>query len=102
MRKQNGTTTVTELSQLAASVGLVENSESGRQAFCAWYATDAKAARKAVFAKTAARRVAASAKAAAAASTGSTSARQYPGGWLAAAGIGGRRGKGARVTEGRD
>lgn len=80
MRKQNGTTTVTELSQLAASVGLVENSENGRQAFSAWYATDAKAARKAVFAKTAARRVAASAAKAAAASTGKPSA-EYPASW---------------------
>lgn len=103
-RKQtDGTTTVGELAILASNVGLVEQSDEGRQAFLAWYANDAKAARKAVFSKAAARRVQASAGKAAAASTGKASAqRQYPQGWLAAAGIGGRRGQGARVTEGRD
>jgi hypothetical protein len=101
-KRRNGTTTVGELAVLASSVGLVEKSEQGRQAFCAWYANDAKAARAEVFRRVSARRVAASAKAAAAASTGSTSAGQYPRGWLAAAGIGGRRSKSTRITEGND
>lgn len=101
-KRRNGTTTVSELAILASSVGLVEKSEQGRQAYCAWYANDQKAARAELFKRVAARRVAASAQAAAAASTGSTSAGQYPRGWLAAAGIRGRRGKGTRITEGND
>lgn len=59
-RRQNGTITVPELAILASNVGLVENTEQGRQAFVAWFATDQKAARAAVFARAAARRVAAS------------------------------------------
>jgi hypothetical protein len=59
-RRQNGTTTVPELAILASNVGLVEDTEQGRQAFTAWYATDQKAARAALFARAAARRVAAS------------------------------------------
>lgn len=103
MRKQaNGTATVDQLAILASSVGIVEKSEQGRQAYCAWYANSPKEARAEVFRRVAARRVAASAKAAAATGTGNTSAGQYPPGWLAAAGIGGRRGKGTRVTEAGD
>ena len=56
MRKQNGTATRDELAILASSCGLVENSEQGRQAFCAWWANDQKAARKALFTRVAARR----------------------------------------------
>jgi ABC-type phosphate/phosphonate transport system substrate-binding protein len=101
-KRTNGTTTVGELAILASSVGLVEKSESGRQAFCAWYAVDQKAARKELFSRVAARRVAASASKAAAASTASTSAGLYPRGWLAAAGVRARRSKGARITEAGD
>ena len=102
-KRRNGTTTVGELAILASSVGLVEKSEQGRQAFCAWYANDQKAARAELFKRVAARRVQASAKASAAASTGSASAgQQYPRTWLRASGIGGRRGKGTRITEGND
>ncbi len=97
MRKQNGTTTVKELAILAGSSGLVANAEDGRQAFCAWWAKDQKAARNALFTPVAARRVAASAAKGAAAP-----ARKYPRGWLRAAGIGGRRGQGTRITEGND
>lgn len=96
MRTQNGTTTVKELAILASSCGLVEKSEHGRQAFAAWFANDPKAARKELFTRVAARRVTASAAKA------QTPATKYPGGWLRAAGVGGRRGTGARVTEGRD
>lgn len=94
MRKQNGTATVGQLAILASSVGLVEKSEQGRQAYAAWFANDPKAARAALFTRVAARR--------AAASKAQAAAKQYPGGWLAAAGIGGRRGKAPRITEGRD
>ena len=60
-RKQtDGTTTIGELAILASSVGLVEKSDDGRQAFSAWWANDPKAARKALFSRVAARRVAAS------------------------------------------
>lgn len=50
---------VGDLAVLASSVGLVENSDDGRQAFCAWFANDQKAARKALFSRVAARRAAA-------------------------------------------
>jgi hypothetical protein len=94
MRNQtDGTTTVAELSILASSCGLVENTDDGRQAFSAWWANDPKAARKALFTRVAARRVAASASKAAAASPGSTSAGLYPRGWLRAAGVRGQRGQ---------
>lgn len=63
MRKQNGTVSYEHLAILAGSVGLVENTEDGRQAFTAWLGKDLKAARKALFTRVAARRVAASAKA---------------------------------------
>lgn len=47
MHKKNGVQ-VCDLAVLASSVGLVENSDDGRQAFCAWWANDNKAARKAL------------------------------------------------------
>lgn len=50
---------VGDLAVLAGSVGLVANDEQGREAFCAWWATDPKAARKALFSRVEARRVAA-------------------------------------------
>ncbi len=96
LRKQNGTTTVKELAILAGSSGLVANTEDGRQAFCAWWANDPKAARKALFSRVAARRVAASA-----AAVPTSPPQEYPRGWLRAAGVLGRV-KGARITEGRD
>ncbi len=58
MRKKNGTAKLGDLAILASSVGLVEQSEQGQQAFCAWLATDPKAARRALFARVAARRAA--------------------------------------------
>lgn len=78
-------TTFAELAILASSVGLVENSEAGRQAFTAWLAKDQKTARKELFAKVNARRVAASA-----AKAKTAQATQYPAGWLRAAGVGAR------------
>lgn len=99
MRKQNGTTTYGELAILASSVGLVEKTDEGHDAFVAWLANDPKAARKAVFTRVAARRVAASA---AKSAPPAAPAQEYPRGWLRASGIGGRRGQGARITEGRD
>lgn len=103
MSRAKSTTTVGELAILAASCGLVANTDDGRKAFCAWYANDQKAARKALFSRVAARRVAASAKAAATAGTGSASAgQQYPAAWAHRARVAaasGRRGKGVRITE---
>jgi hypothetical protein len=101
MRKQdNGMTTHRELAILAASVGLVEKTDEGRQAFTAWLTNDNKAARKALFSRVAAQRVAASATKATAPST------NYPRAWLRAAGIGGRRAtagaRRARITEAND
>lgn len=96
MRKQNGTATVKELAILAGSTGLVANTEDGRQAFAAWWANDSKAARAALFSRVAARRVAASAAKTAA------PAQEYPRGWLRAAGLGGRRGQGTRITQASD
>jgi hypothetical protein len=93
---------VGDLAVLAGAVGLVEKSQEGQDAFLAWWNIDQKAARKALFSRVAARRAQASARQAQARQQQAVSARQYPGGWLAAAGIGGRRGKGPRVTEGRD
>lgn len=79
MRKQtNGTTTIGELAILAGSIGLVENTEDGRQAFSAWWANDKAAARKALFSRVAARRVAASASKAAGTGSGKASAGAQP------------------------
>lgn len=80
MRKRSSGIKVNDLAVLAGSVGLVEKSDDGKQAFLAWYANDQKACRKALFARVEARRVAASATAAAAATSGSTSA-EYPASW---------------------
>lgn len=80
MRKQKTAPTFSELAILASSCGLVENSEAGRQAFTAWLAKDQKGARKALFTRIDARRVAAAKKAQA-------PATQYPTGWRRAAGI---------------
>jgi hypothetical protein len=60
MPKKNGSATYDQLAILASSVGLVEKTDEGRQAFVAWLSTDQKAARKALFGRVAARRVAAS------------------------------------------
>jgi hypothetical protein len=60
MPKKNGTATYDQLAILASSVGLVEKTNEGRQAFVAWLSTDQKAARAALFGRVAARRVAAS------------------------------------------
>ncbi len=103
-----GTTTkratvyASELAILAGSVGLVENTEDGRKAFSAWLACDQKAARAALFKRVAARRAAASAARGRGGQQQAASARQYPTGWLRAAGKGTRRGKGVRITEGSD
>lgn len=48
-----------ELAVLASSVGLVEKSEAGRQAFVAWMSSDLAGARKALFQRVETRRVAA-------------------------------------------
>lgn len=80
MRKQKTAPTFSELAILASSCGLVENSEAGRQAFTAWLGKDQKGARKALFTRIDARRVAAAKKAQA-------PATQYPSGWRRAAGI---------------
>jgi hypothetical protein len=100
-RQDNGTTTVRELAILAASVGLVEKTDEGKQAFTAWLANDEKAARKALFSRVAAQRVFASAAKATAPS------KKYPATWLRAAGIRPARGSAttrtrARITEGND
>jgi hypothetical protein len=58
MPKKNGTATYDQLAILASSVGLVEKTDEGRQAFVAWLSTDQKAARKALFGRVAARRAA--------------------------------------------
>ena len=50
---------VGDLAVLAGTVGLVDNSDDGRNAFLAWYANDQRAARKALFSRVEARRVAA-------------------------------------------
>lgn len=97
MPKQNGTATVGQLAILASSCGLVANTAEGRQAYAAWLANDPKAARKALFTRVAARRVAASGTKASAAPP-----KQYPQAWLRAAGIGGRRGNAPRISEGND
>lgn len=57
-RQTNGATTTGEFAVLAASVGIVENTEVGRAAFLAWFAQDQKAARAEVFKRVAARRAA--------------------------------------------
>ncbi len=97
MRKQSGVK-VGDLAVLAGTVGLVEKSQEGEDAFLAWWNKDQKAARAALFSRVSARRVAAANAAKAAAAP----AQEYPRGWLRAAGVGGRRGQGTRITEGRD
>lgn len=120
--KTDGTTTVKELAILASSCGLVEKSDEGRKAFEAWWANDPKAARKALFSRVAARRVAASAAKAqapatqypsgwrrpagigapAAQATATPATKKYPGNWLRGSAIPGPRVNGTRVTEARD
>lgn len=59
-----------ELVVLAGRTGLVANTDEGRRAYASWLANDPKAARKALFGRVAAQRVAAS------------NATTYPAGWL--------------------
>lgn len=98
MRKQMGvkvSEVADELAVLAGKCGLVANTDEGRRAFGAWLANDHMAARKALFARAAAQRAAATAPKASAAS------KKYPTGWLRAAGVraGGQR---ARITQASD
>lgn len=100
---KNPNTTVGELAILASSVGLVEKSQDGRTAFAAWWAADQAGARKALFARVEARRVAAAKPA----PTRKPDARLYPTGWLAAAGKArtpraARPAKRNRITEAND
>ncbi len=97
MRNPNAWATREELSILASRVGLVDESDAGRASFAAWLGTDQQAARKALFGRVAAQRVAASATQARsisarvaaeapAASTGGPTA--YPAGWAKSRAIG--------------
>jgi hypothetical protein len=101
-RQDDGKTTVRELAILASNCGLVDKSDEGKRAFTAWLANDPKAARKALFSRVAAQRVAASAAEATA------PPKNYPQTWLRAAGIGNRRAtaaagaRRARITEAGD
>ncbi len=101
--------TVLDLARLAGTVGLCPNTDEGRSAFTAWMARDPKPARKAIFDRVEARRVAASADqhpvswlkrttpaTPVVAATVAAPSKDYPAGWLRAAGI--RRGSAAKAT----
>ncbi|WP_420451561.1 hypothetical protein [Ilumatobacter sp.] len=105
---RNGTTT-RDLAILASNVGLVQDTDAGRQAFEKWFAEDPAVARQALFSQVRARRVAASSPTPSndypsnwrpgVRATEPSATTQYPSSWRRAAGIGGRR---KRITTARD
>jgi hypothetical protein len=58
-RQKSSGMTVGDMAVLAGNVGLVANDDQGRQAFLAWWGTDEKACRAALFSRVEARRIAA-------------------------------------------
>ncbi|MCU1391100.1 MAG: hypothetical protein JWL72_4438 [Ilumatobacteraceae bacterium] len=90
-----------ELAILAGKSGLVANTIEGKQAFSAWLANDHMAARKALFSRVAAQRVAAAAPKVLAERVAAAPPTKYPTNWLRAAGVraGGSR---TRITQASD